>query len=1502
MGTHRERLIEAGRLVNEEFGRYKLVEQVGQGGMAEVYLAKSIGAEGLEKTLVIKRIKSEYAEDERFIDMFITEADIAVGLNHPNIVQIYDFGKAEGDYYLAMEYVNGPNLDELLQAGRTAGNLIPIGDAIYVAIEVARGLHYAHQRKDEFGNPLQVVHRDISPQNVLISRDGAVKVVDFGIARATTAAEREGLSGDGSVKGKYRYMSPEQARGETLDGRSDLFSLGVVLFEMLAGQPLFSADSESETMKMVQSAVVPDLSSLERDLPAELERVLYQMLERDPDDRYASARELQVDLTKVLYSLGDIHDAMTLSDHIDEVKSALGKEQISSVGSEVSTAPGGAGTPDHTTADAPEAEAASARANGDQKWMEPSQPSPEQMRVVTRERKEALLIAGRVEGISQLKSTLGEKRRWEQVKEEAARIIDSIAYKNDGQVHHLDSTGFLLALGIPVSSEDDAVRAMAVARDLHEAIDGMNINLPVPLELSIGVSIDRVTVGRTEEMGPRRFEWSMPNKTQNRVEAVADSAPAGETHMTRDVQRRVRRDFKVEPVTQHRDGSMPEDEGRLFRVVGPMTPEDRQKEVRRAYRSFHGRDWQLKVLREQFRESVIDERTGAVVMTGEDGVGKSTLLEEFLSGLDERDVRVVRTPAIPFERDVPMGVLAGLFTELMQLGERSDVRQLRSRLSTRIDALFPEESNDERTRLVQAVADLLNVSISGEAAQGDTGSEKADQTFRSLRRILNRFAQHRPVVIAVDDAHNVDSVSLEFLARFVERRQQVPVFFALTAARQGPHRDTEAWQKLVDADAAVVEELEPLSEAEARRLIRQEVGVAEADAERLVDDIYRLSGGNPLYIKEVVELLREKGALAEPSGWPGLGGSGDGPAWLPSSVEEFLGAKIDRLPLERRSLLRRLSLLWSPFSVEEAALVSHGDPLERLEALVDDGLLERADLSMARRDDEADDVDRETRRYRFANELASEAANRQLMPSEAGRLHGILADYLKRSQASHNGVSHHALLARHLEGAGQTDQAVRHYLEAADSALEQAGAPESLRLAERALDIDGLSRRQEFEAQALRARALTMLGSPDRRYEAIEAMVELAEEAAQQGEESALGVGERVEAYLRFVRFYVDAGDYDEARHYVERVLEEAEDDLGAAEATFYEAAMRMREGDRQGALDHAERAADLYRTDDSTRARRGLARCQNLRGIVLRRAGRHKEALDVYEEALEAAEDIGDSKLTRFLLNNSGLALAYRGRYAEALSRYKQALDRCQQLGHRIDQAEYFINIGHAYYLLGRTDEAISTIRRGIHLARQAGVNTDIANGLVSLGVCYLDRGRLSAADRSLHEGLRIADSIPEAYYGVHAMLALARVQLRHGTQSDAETALVQAEDGLERCRDAQMDWGIPYGLSVKARALNALGRKAEALEASDQATHLLNDLEGYEEQAIWYHHAQILADLPESLREAGWREELTATIDRARELVEERIRYIETKDVEAYLDRPLHQAILEMAREYGS
>ncbi|MEM1349294.1 MAG: serine/threonine-protein kinase, partial [Myxococcota bacterium] len=311
------------------FDKYELIEKIGAGGMAEIYLARSLGAEGLEKRVVIKRVQPELAGNPRFVEMFIAEARIAMGLNHPNIVQIYDFGKVDDDFYLAMEYVEGWDLGRVLSAQRRGAKPLSMGDALFVAQEVAKGLHYAHRRNDEFGRPLGLVHRDISPQNVLISRDGTVKIVDFGIAKATIMADESPRM----VKGKFSYMSPEQASGLEVDSRSDLFSLGVVLFEMICGRELFKQNTNEQTLSLVKSAVVPDLASLNPDIPPKLEHLLYKLLAREPEDRQQTARELQLELGKLLLETGEMHDAYTVAEYIARIEGELERASTAKVSS-----------------------------------------------------------------------------------------------------------------------------------------------------------------------------------------------------------------------------------------------------------------------------------------------------------------------------------------------------------------------------------------------------------------------------------------------------------------------------------------------------------------------------------------------------------------------------------------------------------------------------------------------------------------------------------------------------------------------------------------------------------------------------------------------------------------------------------------------------------------------------------------------------------------------------------------------------------------------------------------------------------------------------------------------------------------------------------------------------------------------------------------------------------------------------------------------------------------
>ena len=235
----------------EQFGKYTLIRKIGTGGMAEVYLARTTVAQGLNKTLVIKKIHTAYARSRQFVTMFVDEAKIALGLNHPNIIQVFDFGAVGDTYFLAMEYVEGMDLLRLLQEAAKARQRLPYGLSAYIVQQLAKGLDYAHRKTDEFGQPLGIVHRDISPQNILLSWDGGVKIVDFGIARARDVHEEQGV-----IKGKFAYMSPEQARGEPVDCRSDVFAAGIVLFELVCARPLFHGKGK-EALEMVKSGAIP---------------------------------------------------------------------------------------------------------------------------------------------------------------------------------------------------------------------------------------------------------------------------------------------------------------------------------------------------------------------------------------------------------------------------------------------------------------------------------------------------------------------------------------------------------------------------------------------------------------------------------------------------------------------------------------------------------------------------------------------------------------------------------------------------------------------------------------------------------------------------------------------------------------------------------------------------------------------------------------------------------------------------------------------------------------------------------------------------------------------------------------------------------------------------------------------------------------------------------------------------------------------------------------------
>jgi len=275
------------------FGKYLLMGLIARGGMAEVYRARSRTSSRL---YAIKCMRPQLAKETRFVDMFVREGSLAVKLEHENIVRTYELGRNEGRYFIAMEYIGGKDLTQVLRRCQEQGARIPVPHACFIAAKMAEGLNYAHTLAESDGRPLAIVNRDVSPSNVRIGYDGEVKLLDFGIAQAMVKFTSE----IGVLKGKFSYMSPEQIRGMPVDARTDVFSTGIILHEMLTTEKLFRGDTEFQLMERVRNAEVVPPSKFNRRVPEELDRVVLKALARDVADRYQTAADLAADLYRFL--------------------------------------------------------------------------------------------------------------------------------------------------------------------------------------------------------------------------------------------------------------------------------------------------------------------------------------------------------------------------------------------------------------------------------------------------------------------------------------------------------------------------------------------------------------------------------------------------------------------------------------------------------------------------------------------------------------------------------------------------------------------------------------------------------------------------------------------------------------------------------------------------------------------------------------------------------------------------------------------------------------------------------------------------------------------------------------------------------------------------------------------------------------------------------------------------------------------------------------------------
>ena len=788
--------------MNAAFGRYRLLERLGQGGMAEVFKAKSYGVEGFEKILVIKRILPELARSEDFVEMFVHEAKLAVRLSHANIVQVFDLGKATSAdagvdpsdaYYIAMEYVHGLDLASAIARSRRLGLALPIQMGVYIASEIAKGLDHAHRRRDEMGRALGVVHRDVSPQNVLLSFEGEVKVTDFGIAKARGVLEKS--TGE-KLQGKFGYMSPEQARGESVDARSDLFSLGTVLYECVAGVNPFSAPTTFETLRRVAACEYPPVELLRRDAPPELLTILKTAMAKAPADRYPAAGRMYEALLAFLYSQGSRYGAHDLAEFLSRFRES---NEVVVAGPPPLEAEG-----DHSRAELTPVEVPAARPTST-------------VRPTGRRSHTAIARA----------AEMGERREVTGLVIELARetplpAVDkaaSLIEKWGGFVLRREAghIAALFGLGEPDGRDTEMATRCALV-----ALRSLEPEKPP----GIGLHIGRIHVARSGEP-------TEDDRLRNLLDTARDLARVRDGHaaISTAAMRQVMALFDFEPIGET-DRPAGDVSGVIVEAVrGP----------RETFGRFVGRKEELRKIGEAL--AVATRRTARVItIRGDNGVGKTRLLYEVERRLRKGGYNVgFHTATCP-----PRGngfSLSGIVCMLQVLCGTTDGDS-----DARIQAVQP------RLRALglqedEVAAVLMVLGASTPPLRGDA-NVRLRQAFV---RMVQSLCEDRTHAFAWDVAHAMDEDSFALLEEVRRKLKHARLVFAF-AGRAGFSHPLEK------AAGHVAIDLGDLSPGEVEHLVALRLGV-DAAPDELLRFVRARASGHPLFVEEVIKGLVDADAL-----------------------------------------------------------------------------------------------------------------------------------------------------------------------------------------------------------------------------------------------------------------------------------------------------------------------------------------------------------------------------------------------------------------------------------------------------------------------------------------------------------------------------------------------------------------------------------------------------------------------------------------------------------------
>jgi serine/threonine protein kinase/predicted ATPase len=1348
-------------------GSYNVLEKLGSGGMGTIYLAKDAR---LGRRVALKILPAHFARDEEFVRRFELEARAASSLNHPNIITVHEIGESQGRRFIVTELIEGRTLREAFAEGS-----LTIRDALEVCAQVAGALAKAHGAG--------IVHRDVKPENVMVDEEGHVKVLDFGIAKrlqhaaavdteAPTSANPINTAA-GVVLGTSTYMSPEQLRGMDLDARTDIWSLGVVLYEALAGRPPFEATNYGDLVVAILNGEPPPLSDARDDLPEGLEDVLRRALAKNRDERFPSAKELQTELKRLARRL--------------DLESEAPRDSLTSTSPRVQPE---------------EREAARLR----------SVPTVQQGAVrslttpqTTEQRKQLSVLFADFSGLASLAEGHTEEDSGELLSE-LWPLVDAVVEEYGGSVDkHVGDT--LVALwGSRGSREDDPERAVRAALSMRRVVaDFASERLPQSFDadtsdasavdahaadasaatplMRAGVSTGRALLGEVGSTG----ELTVTGDAVRMASRLQQAAPPGSILLSHDTYRHVRGVFSVHPPETLEAGLRGIEPLQFYRVkrAKPRAFRMNTRGVEGVETRMVGRKSELRRLTDTLESVFEDGELQAVTIVGDAGLGKSRLLYELANWVEllPDTWYVFNGRANESTQGLPYALVRDVFAFRFEIQDSDSPQVAREKLERGLLAMCEDEPEAEMRMRAHFLGQLIGFDYSGSphvSGIRDDARQIRDRAFHYAARFFTDIARAFPVVIYLDDIHWADDGSLDFIDYLTRNCADSPVMI-LCLARPSLLERRPSWGEGRERHTRL--SLQPLSKKESRQLVEEILKRARGVPPNLREMVVGDAEGNPFYVEELIKMLIDQRVIVTGAEEWSVDASRLGEVKVPPTLTGVLEARLDKLTPHEKSVLQRASVIGRIFWGGAVEHLGAGATTSNKRATVSEPAsgpsaagegvaqllesLRRKELIYRR---EAS-IFAGAREYIFKHALLRDVVYESVLKRDRRAYHRRAAEWLARRSGGRVG-EYAGLIAEHYDRAQSAEDAAEWYGRAGRQARETHAPESAIGFYRKALDFIAVVERGE-DSDALAIQALRM--------EWYEGLGEVLRVQARYGEateayQSMLAAAEalnvpaaQARAWNELALVQSSQGDNRAASESTRRAekLSRAEGrGAGArvelARALNLQSQASSRLGDARSAMMLADRALSLV-DEMGDAGRRVRADCLKSLGMAYHMLGRFEQAEEFKAQALQLFREMGDRRSVGNLLNSLGETTRLSGDYQAAFNRYQEALAIAREIGNRNGEILYFSNLGGTRVGLGQYAEAEADLRQTIEMGETAGY-VGLSENFRFLAEALVGQGRLEEAMAAARRALELGREIENQEHVAEAWRALGLVASRAG------------------------------------------------------------------------------------------------------------------------------------------